>query len=266
MHPQLDLLKEIAKHTFVEETYSCVFLLCKNPKLYSLLCCEFAKTKLSSPYPVGTHFYYPIKGTNKYRKVRICEVMDMYGGIWYKFESRQGKSEICYGSKRLEDFESIAILAQDQESDEWIQENNVQSTYLHSHSGTFFPTIVSQFRDFENVLSEKIDDSTLSEILGVNTLDDLKNKIKFISESKIERGRDRHFVWVNMVPYQIENHNIVLLSPTHNRFSEFKTDIENLFLRTDSVKVYTIDDLSPKLSHSVCLTSATNPVSIWGPQ
>ncbi|ELI5719045.1 hypothetical protein KW493_06270 [Vibrio fluvialis] len=266
MLPQLDLLKELTKLTFVEEAYSCVFLLCKNPKLYSLLCCEFAKTELSSPFPVGTHFYYPIKDSNKYRKVIICEVMDMYGCTWYKFAWRQGSSEICYESKRVEDFESIAILAQDQESDDWIQGNNVSSNYLHSHLGTSFPTIVSQFREFENVLSVKVDGSTLCQLLDVNTVDDLKNKVNFISENKIKPDSNRHLVWVNTVPYKIENYNIVLLSPTHSRFPEFKTDIENLFLRTDSVKVYKIEELSPNLSHSVILTSATNPVSIWGLQ
>ena len=263
MHPQVELVKELVRYTFKEKAYSCVFLLCKNPKLYSLLCCEFAKIELKSPYPAGTNFYYPISKTNKLRKVKICEVFDMGGQYWYKFEYRQGKNEVCYQSKRLVDFESLAKLAHDQESNDWIEGNNISIENAKIHLGVSFPTVVSQFRDFDSVINVDLEGTILKESLGVNELDDLKRNVKFTSPSKIDVSIDKQLIWLNTIPPIVENNNIVLLSASNSKYSEFKIDIESLFISTTNIQVVKFNELVPKLAELVDVTSAINPLSVW---
>lgn len=263
MHPQVELVKELVHLTFKVQEFDCIFILCKNPQLFALLCCEFARTEISSPYPVGTNFYFPVKDTNKYRKVKIFDTVKMYGETWYEFLLRQGKSQVCHEFKKLSDFESNAILARDQDSNDWIDGNNVPAEYVHAHSGTNFPTVVSQFRSFKEVINEKIDTSTLGKLMGVESVEDLKTKVKFIPENKIDLEKDKNLIWINTIPYNVDNSNIVLLSPTYSRYLESKSDIENLFVRTESAKIVCFDELPYKLSNLIEITSVINPLSIW---
>ncbi|MDW5286358.1 hypothetical protein R6Y90_15445 [Alteromonas macleodii] len=263
VHPQVELVKELVKSIFKYQHFSCAILVCKNPKLISLLCCEFAKTELSSPYPAGTNLYYPIDGTNKYSRVKIQETTEIGGDIWYKFASRRGNNPICEQFNRLDDFNNKAKLARDQEDADWIDRNNVSADSIQTHSGTFFPTIISQFRGFEEVFHEEIEGSTLNKLLGINCLVDLKCAIRFTSENKVDLEHDKNRVWINTVPERIDNNNIVLLSTAHSRFVEFKSEVESLFIRTESAEAVQFDELPQDLKSIVEITSGTNPLSIW---
>lgn len=263
VHPQVDLVKEIVHFIFKKQEYSCAILVCKNPKLISLLCCEFAKTKLLSPYPVGTNLYYPIDGTNKYSKVKIQETTEIGGDIWYKFALRRGNNPICEQFNRVDDFEKKAKLARDQEDTDWINRNNVAIDNIQTHSGTFFPTIISQLRDFEEVIHKEVEGSTVKSLLDIESLVDLKSAIRFTSESKVDLKHDKNRVWINTVPDRIDNNNIVLLSTGNSRFAEFKSEIESLFSRTESAEVLQFEELPKNLKSLVEITSVTNPLSIW---
>ncbi len=263
VHPQVGLVKELVQSIFKHQQFSCAILVCKNPKLISLLCCEFAKTKLSSPYPAGTNLYYPIDGSNKYSKVKIQETTEIGGDIWYKFALRQGNNPICEQFNRLDDFDKKAKLARDQEDTDWIDRNNVAVDNIQTHSGTFFPTIISQFRNFEEAIYEEIEGSTLKSLLGIDSLVDLKSAIRFTSESKVDLEHDKNRVWINTVPDRIDNNNIVLLSAAHSRFVEFKSEIESLFIRTESAEVLQFEELPQNLKSIIEITSGTNPLSIW---
>lgn len=253
----------LTKETFLNETFSCVFVICKNPELHSLLCCGFAKTVLKSPFPSGTNFYLPIENSNKLRKVKIYEVLEMNEERWYKFNQQQGKGEVCARWQRIEDFEASAILAKNQSSSNWFKENNVTTEKAQRHSGVSFPTVVSHFKGFDEVVDEEIEDYSLQQWLNVTDIADLRNKINFVSGKNVDQVNDRHIIWVNTIPNKIENHNIVLLSPTHSRFSEFKTDIDSLFLRTKSLRVLQGNDLPERLHELITSTAITNPISVW---
>lgn len=263
MHPQVGLIKELVTSTFKQQKFSCVILVCKNPKLLSLLCCEFAKTKISSPYPAGTNLYFPINGTNKYGRVKIRETTEIGGGIWYKFAIRRGNNPICEQFNRQDDFEKKAKLARDQQDTDWIDRNNVAVDNIQTHSGTFFPTIISQFRNFEEAIYQEVEGSTLKSLLGFDSLADLKSAIRFTAENKVDLEHDKNRVWINTVPDRIVNNNIVLLSTAHSRFVEFKSEIESLFIRTESAEVVQFEELPQNLKSIVESTSGTNPLSIW---
>jgi hypothetical protein len=100
-------------------------------------------------------------------------------------------------------------------------------------------------------------------LLGINCLVDLKSAIRFTSENKVDLEHDKNRVWINTVPDRIDNNNIVLLSTAHSRFVEFKSEIESLFIRTESAEALQFDELPQNLKSIVEITSGTNPLSIW---
>lgn len=260
------LMKELSIRVFGTGDYDCTIIVCKNPHLLALLCCLESKTSISSPYPPGTNFYYPIDSGSKFRRVTIKshQIEDGFSSYWYN-EIKGSRSSICTSWKSASLFEEKAILAKDQKSDDWINQRDVPKPSLKKHSGQKFPTIVSTRKDFEYWLNKQnIDGSSLMELLGFNDFEEFKSRINFLPARSVKSYDDDNYIWINSIPDTIDNKkHIILLSSNSSRFEEFNSEISELYLHTENKKIWKFEELPHDLKVSAEKCSITTPISIW---
>lgn len=260
------LIKELSTRTFGNGEYDCAIIVCKNPQLLALLCCLESRKFISTPYPSGTNFYYPIDTGSKFRRVTI-KSYQTEGGIssyWYN-EIKGSKSSICTSWKSASLFEKKAILAKDQKSDDWISQRDVPKSRLKKHSGQKFPTIISTRRDFEYWLNKQNSDgSSFMELLGFENFEEFKSRINFLPIRSVKSSDDDNYIWINSIPDTIENKkHIILLSPNSSRFEEFNSEISDLYLHTENKKIWKLEELPHELKTPAEKCSVTTPISIW---
>jgi len=264
---QIALIKELTNRVFSTGGFDCAIVLAKNPQLLSLFSCLVSKVILKSPYPPGTNFYYPISRDGKYRRITILshQVESGLSSYWYK-EANGTKGSECKSWKTLENFEKKAILAKDQESVDWIEQRDVSGANLSKHCGQSFPEIVSTRRDFEYWLSEDINDNnkSLLNLLGFKNFEEFNGAVNFLSPRSMKLSKEKNYIWINSIPELIDNKkHIVLLSPSSTRFEEFNFDINELYLNTETIRTWSLDELPEGLRMVAKRCSATTPISIW---
>ena len=266
---QETIIRTISDLTFNRGQFDCVIVISKNPQLLSLLCCLEAKKTISSPYPEGTNFYYPIDDGKTFRKVRIISYQIENGLPSYWYEEANGiKDPLCRAWKSAKEFESTAVLAKDQDSNDWVRQKNVSNSKLSTHIGQSFPEIVSTRRDFEYWLHEDINsNSTLLTQFGFKDFEEFKRAVNFISPRTVKLTQEKNYIWINSIPDLIANKkHIVFLSPNSSRFEEFNSDINELYLHTENKKIWTLDELPQSLQILAKKCSVTTPISIWSIQ
>lgn len=266
---QETLIRTISDLTFNLGQFDCVIVISKNPQLLSLLCCLKAKKTISPPYPAGTNFYYPIDDGKTFRKVKVSSYQIEKGLPSYWYEEANGiKDPLCRAWKSAEEFESTAVLAKDQDSNDWVRQNNVSNTKLNIHIGQSFPEIVSTRRDFEYWLHEDINNnSTLLTQFGFKDFEEFKRAVNFISPRTVKLTQEKNYIWINSIPDLIANKkHIVFLSPNSSRLEEFNSDINELYLHTENKKIWKLDELPQSLQLPAKKCSVTTPISIWSIQ
>ncbi|MGR6781770.1 hypothetical protein [Moritella viscosa] len=263
---QTKLIKELSYSTFSSGEYDCIIMLCKNPQLLSLLCCFDSKTTISSPYPSGTNFYYPIGAGNKFRRITIKSYQTENGlpSYWYE-EVNGARLSVCRTWKSAAQFESNAILAKDQDSLDWVRQRDVSNTKLSKHSGQNFPEIVSTRRDFEYWLNENIgDNKSLLTKFGFKDFEEFKDAVNFLSPRSVKLSQENNYIWINSIPDSIANKkHIIFLSQDSSRLEEFNSDINELYLHTENKKIWKLNELPEGLQLTAKKCSATTPISIW---
>ncbi len=266
LNHQESLIRNISNLTFNLGKFDCVIVVSKNPQLLSLLCCLEAKKTISSPYPSGTNFYYPIEAGKTFRRVRISSYQTENGCSSYWYEEVKGTNfSVCRAWKSATEFEKNAILAKDQDSTDWIRQRNVSHTKLSKHSGQNFPQIVSTLRDYEYWLNEEINDNkSLLSLFGFKNYEEFKGIVNFLSPRSVNSSHGNNYIWINSIPDSIANKkHIVFLSPNSSRLEEFNADINELYLHTENKKIWKLDELPQILQLPAKKCFVTTPISIW---
>ncbi|MBY8317174.1 hypothetical protein KW543_15580 [Vibrio fluvialis] len=264
---QAELIRELTLRTFNTGEFGCVFVVCKNPELMSLLSCIYSKSSITKPYSPGTNLYIPVEGKSTYRRVKVCRIESIMGVNGYYYEECKGtKSSVCTSWKPAQYFESHTLIAKDQQDSEWIYKRDIRENKLDIYSGKTFPTIVSTRNEFENTLNIEIEaGNKLIDELGFSSYSEFINGTNFISRIFNIPKEQRKLIWINSIPDSLLNRNqIVYISPFSYKFDELKYDIKDLALHSDGLKTYKYKDLPNNLATLAKKYSSTTSISIWG--
>jgi hypothetical protein len=260
---QVSLIKNLTQKTFSQSRFDCVFVICKSPQLLTLLSCFFAKKTIKKPYQKGTCFYSPIND-DKYRKISIVEQKVYAGNSGYFFLEKKGRGELCSSWKPETWFDEQAILALEQDSQSWIEGNNVAQASLKRHPKVLFPTVVSTKSGFEACLSVDITQGrSLGSLLNIRTFGGNAESIKFVSKRQVE-PEEQNLIWVNAIPQTIKGKKqVVFISHNYSKFDQLKVDIDDLYLESETPRILTLSDLTRDIRDLVAATNVNMPVSIW---
>ena len=259
---QYQLLYTLSKSLFVDRNFKCVALVSKTPYLTALTACHGAKIEIQPPYAPETCLLLPDGNDSKkyvHAVIDGTEYFDEEKYYWYtyrKVRSNSNSEPIRYAKPSIY-IEKYGKIFPHETPPTWLGKKDITSDDVYNLTNSSYPALIGHDAKAKLNYWKKVPLGIPSDPqLSMEYLLNLSSQSSKFSEINTYSPKSFNFkgfetqIWINQVPESIEQgHFLIILSPTHNRYQDLISQVNNIYAnnRLTSVEPHRIPSDLTKL-------------------